>query len=474
MDKRIEFGTGGFRGVIGETFNKENVQIIAQAIADLIIAENSLQPVVIGFDYRFLSDQAAKWICEVLCANRISCLLSKEPTPTPSVMYMTKKLGNDYGIMITASHNPYYFNGVKVFQKDGMDADIELTKRIEKKIKEQKCVKSIEFTNAKKTGYVRTISFLRDYIFSIKSWISNKVVGSDISVLFDNLHGVGAKSLSALAKELKLNNFETISKKQDAFFGGMLPNPTKENMLLDRKYLKKKKYDCILGIDSDGDRLGVLDEQGNYVDSNEILSCLYYYLVQYRGLKGDSVKNCATSNLLNKVTEKLGYKCHEVDVGFKNISGKMREIDALLGGESSGGLTVRNYLYGKDSTFASALFLEMCIVMNKPVSQIVKEVRDFANFYHCDIEDTISYHDETAVLTFLTNEKLDLPDNVIKKEQYGRNIKYIFDNDCWVLLRRSGTEPVLRIFIEMESEEKANKYLQLLNDYIAKADIESE
>ncbi len=468
--KEIKFGTGGFRGVIAEDFNKENVQYIAQAIADLIKAEGSKTPVVVGYDYRFISDKAAEWIACVLAANDVLVYLAKEATPTPAIMFMTKKLQNDYGIMITASHNPYYFNGVKVFQKDGMDADVELTNKIEKYIREVKEVKCLDFQEALDEGSIKQLSFLIDYVVSIKDMISPKVYGSKISVLFDNLHGVGTKSLSILASELGLVNFKTIGKTQDAFFGNKLPNPTKENMEADRKYLKRNNYACVLGLDSDGDRLGLLDEKGNYVDSNEILSCLYYYLVKYRGLKGDSVKNCATSNLLDKITEKLGYKCHEVDVGFKNISSKLKEVDALLGGESSGGLTMRGYLYGKDSTFAAALFLEMLVVMNKPISEIVKEVREFANFYHTTIESYVEYSNENKVISYLEKAAIPFPENILSTSIYGRNIKYFFANDSWVLLRRSGTEPVLRVFVEMDDKLKAEKYTKLVLDYVKDID----
>ena len=324
---------------------------------------------------------------------------------------------------------------------------------------------------AAKPYQVKVISFIKEYADSIKKWISPEVYGSNVEILYDNLHGVGVTSLSILKEELGLKNFEIIHSEHDAYFGDALPNPTKANMLNDAKYVTgDKHYACVFGIDSDGDRLGVLDEHGNYVDSNEILSCLYYYLVKVRGLKGDSVKNVATSNLLDKVTEKLGFKCHEVDVGFKNISSKIKETDALLGGESSGGLTVRGYLYGKDSSFALALFMEMMAIMKKPVSQIVKEVRDFAGFYHTCIESSISYKDEKRVLSYLDNETITFPEPVIRVEKLNRNIKYIFANDSWILLRRSGTEPVLRIFVEMESKEKAEKYLQILNDYVKNID----
>ncbi len=470
MKNNIKFGTGGFRGIIGETFTKYNIQLIAQAISNLIIEDKSTKPVVIGYDYRFLSNKAAEWMSEVFAYNKIPILLSNSPVPTPAVMFMTKSLENDYGVMITASHNPYYFNGIKVFQRQGMDADIGLTTRIESQFEKIEEVHKKPIELAIKDSSVKVVSFLTDYVVSIKKWISPKVYGSDIRVLFDNLHGVGGRSLIYIAKELDLKNFRTIGKSQDAFFGNKLPNPTRENMESDRKYLKHERYDCVLGLDSDGDRLGILDELGNYVDSNELLACIYYYLVKYRGMQGDSVKNCATSNLVNRVTEKFGYKCHEVDVGFKNISGKMMEVDALLGGESSGGLTVRGYLYGKDSSFAASLFIEMLVVMEKTVSNIVKEVRDFAGFYHAILEDNISYHNEESVLHYVRTKNIDFPDQIIKKEKFGKNIKYYFNNDCWVLLRCSGTEPVLRIFVEMETEEKAQQYLKILKNYVKSVD----
>lgn len=470
MKNNIKFGTGGFRGIIGETFTKYNIQLIAQAICNLIIEEKSSKPVVIGFDYRFLSDKAAEWMSEVFAYNNIPVLLSSGAVPTPAVMYMTKSLENDYGVMITASHNPYYFNGIKVFQKHGMDADVELTTRIEAQFDKIVEVKRKPIELAIKDRSVKVVSFLTDYVVSIKKWMSPRVYGSDIRILLDNLHGVGGLALSYLAKELNLKNFHTIGKSQDAFFGNKLPNPTRENMEKDRKYLKHGEYDCILGLDSDGDRLGILDELGQYVDSNELLSCIYYYLIKYRGMKGDSVKNCATSNLVNKITEKFGFKCHEVDVGFKNISGKMKEVDALLGGESSGGLTIRNYLYGKDSSFASSMFVEMLIVMGKPVSQIVKEVRNFANFHHVIMDDNISYNNEDVVLHYVRTKNIEFPEKVIKREQFGKNIKYYFANDSWALLRCSGTEPVLRLFVEMETKEKTEQYLNILKDYVKTVD----
>lgn len=468
----IDFGTGGFRGVIGESFTKENIQTITQGIANIIKRRKSTTPFVVGYDYRFMSQQAATWVAEVLAGNKIKVILSKEATPTPAVMYMTKAMDNDFGAMITASHNPYYFNGIKVFQKEGMDADVALTNEIEEEIKNLKSINILTIYDKGYKKWVKTKSILKPYLANIESFISNDIKGKDTRILFDAIYGTGAVSLSKIAKKFELKNFKTIHSKHDAFFGFMLPSPSKNNMLLNKEMLLNNNFDCALGLDSDGDRLGMLDEHGNYVDSNEILASLYYYLVKYRGQKGDSVKNCATSNLLDKVSLKLGFKCHEVDVGFKNISSKIKEVDALIGGESSGGLTVRNYIYGKDSTFAAMLFIEMMTIMQKSVSQIIKEVRDFAQFHYCIVEDTFSYNENYDIKNYLYNNTPSFPSKPIEVRKFGKNVKYIFENDEWAILRLSGTEPVLRVFVEMETKEKTELYLNIIKEYIL--DIEKE
>ena len=286
----IDFGTGGFRGVIGETFTKENIQIITQGIANIIKKRNSTTPFVVGYDYRFMSMQAATWVAEVLAGNKIKVILAKEATPTPAVMYTTKAMDNDFGAMITASHNPYYFNGIKVFQKEGMDADVTLTNEIEQEIQSLKSINKLTVYDKNYKKYVKTKSILNGYLNNIKTFISPSIQGKDTKILFDAIYGTGAISLSKIAKSYDLKNFKTIHSKHDAFFGFMLPSPNNENMLKNKKLLLKAGFDCALGIDSDGDRLGMLDEFGNYVDSNEILASLYYYLVKYRGEKETVLK----------------------------------------------------------------------------------------------------------------------------------------------------------------------------------------
>lgn len=464
----IKFGTGGFRGIIGDDFNKHNVQLIAQALSQIIIKNGSIKPVVIGFDNRFMSDFAARWFAETLVANKIRVYLYTSSVPTPSVMSATRDLNNDYGIMITASHNPYYFNGVKIFTKEGYDADVSFTNEMEEEMSKISEIKSMDYYEAKRRWMITDYADTSLYLGHIKSFISYNIKNNNLKLLYNNMNGVGVVGLRPLAKDLNIKQFDIIEDDHDAFFSFKLPNPTEGALMGDfSEQVVKGGYDAGFATDSDGDRLGIIDELGNYVSNNEILASLYYYLITKRGEKGDIVINCATSKLIDIIASKLGYKCHEVDVGFKNITAKMKETNALIGGESSGGLTMRGYIYGKDAVFSSALMMEMMVIENKPISQIIKEVKDFADFHHVFLEDFIPL--SCAVEDVVNEIEKNLPTfdlEIIKYERYGRNFKFTFENNSWVLIRLSGTEPAFRIFVEVENDLVGHKLLKDLKHYV--------
>ncbi|MBQ9480920.1 MAG: phosphoglucomutase/phosphomannomutase family protein [Clostridia bacterium] len=463
----ISFGTGGFRGVIGEDFTEENVRKIAQGLCDTSFSNGWNTPVVIGYDRRFMSDYFAGYMAEVFTANGIKVLLMDRATPTPVVMSATKKSGFELGVMITASHNPYIFNGVKVFLKGGVDADEAFTSALEKTVNAPIEIKSISLDNARKAGLFEKISYVETYLDDIEAFIDPRVKNNDVKILFDNMYGVGIVGLTGMAERLRIKRFDIVGKEHDAFFGFVPPNPTEDAMSALADAVRENGYDLAIATDSDADRLGVLDENGKPVSSNEILACLYYYLVRYRGMEGDAVKNCATSVLLDKVAEKLGYECHETDVGFKNISAGMKKYNALIGGESSGGLTVRGYISGKDSTFSASLFIEMCVMLNKPLSEIVDEVKRFAGY------DCVYREREITVKNTDPNERLYAScvesfgaDSVVC---FGRNVK-IYLGGGWALVRASGTEPVIRIFAEMPTAMEADAIIINLIQKITEAD----
>lgn len=469
MEKKIQFGTGGFRGIIGDDFNKENIQYIAQALANVVI-ENKQEdrPIIVGYDNRFMSDFAAKWFVEVLNGNGIRCFLYTQSVPTPTVMSTTRDMCNYYGVMMTASHNPYYFNGIKVFTKQGYDADVAFTSLLEQKISEVKEIKTMNERLAKKKELLEDYSNLGSYLSHIKSFIDPGVTKNKLRVLYNNMNGVGVIGLKPLSEKLHIHQFTIMNEEHDAFFGFNLPNPTKEALVGEfSETVVNQEYDLGMATDSDGDRLGIIDEKGKYVSANEILASIYHYLITQRGYKGDIVKNCATSVLVDLVAESLGYECHEVDVGFKNITAGMKEYNALIGGESSGGLTMKGYIYGKDATFSGALFLEMVIKSNKPVSRIIKELKQSVGYDYNFFEDFIALDvDAKKVLDYMTNNLPKLSEKPQDVRIFGRNMKFLFDERQWLLLRLSGTEPAFRIFAEFKDEYVAKQLIKELKEYI--------
>ena len=469
----IKFGTGGFRGVIGDDFNKENVSLVAQALSRIIINSGSKKSVAVGYDHRFGSDYFAAWIAETLAGNGVSCLLYTQPMPTPAVMTAVRDEGLDYGIMITASHNPYYFNGVKIFVTGGMDADVKFTDLLEKTVNTVSEVKNMPLDEAKASGLVRDYDNKQKYLENVFGFLSRDIDFSGIRILYDNLCGVGARCVEPMFKMVGIKNYDILHSEHDAFFSFTMPNPTEQAMSPLKEKVKTGAYDFAMATDSDSDRLGIIDDKGNYVSSNDILACLYYYLVKYRNMKGDAVKNCATSMILDKLAEKFGYACHEVDVGFKNISAAIKRYDALIGGESSGGLTVRGYIYGKDSVFSSMLFIEMVAAMKKPVSEIVEEVRKFAEYGYCCIEDEIRFDSEEGLIEFLSAHTPRFVKPLLRHECFNRNIKYYFENGCWALIRLSGTEPVFRVFAECENSAECAATVEKLRELINSRSSES-
>ncbi len=467
----IQFGTGGFRGVIADDFTKANVQLIAQGISDIYHNTECTRPILIGYDFRFCSKEASEWIAEVLCGNNIPVLLSNEPSPTPAIMQQSKIMDNELGIMITASHNPYYFNGVKLFQKEGMDAEKALTDELENKIANVEEVHTLSLDEAIQEGKLKYVGVLKPYLEYIQKFLFIDKDKKDTKILIDPIYGTGLLTLEPTLRKMGFENIKVIHNEHNPLFGGLLPNPIEKNMLSDKEIVLNEHYDICIGTDSDCDRLSILDEKGEFVDANEILASIYYYLIKYRKKKGDIIKNLATSNLIDAVATKCGYQCHEVDVGFKNISSGIKEYDALLGGESSGGLTMRGYIYGKDSTFASALFLEMVSTMKKPVSEIIKEVRDFADFNKVSYEDSIRFKDKEKIKEACRKELPSFTEKGAIAKEVTNNFKYYFPSGDWALIRFSGTEPLIRIFVESDKKkEDCIKDIEAIKDFIKKHD----
>ncbi len=459
----IKFGTGGWRAVIGDDFICENIRKVAAGVVALAKEQGKTEkPIIVGYDRRFLSNNAAKWVAEVLAENGFTVLFSNRSTPTPLVMHTVKDRELHFGIEITASHNPSDYNGIKLIVDEGRDAPLETTERLEQLIEKINEVSFCDFDEAVNQGkivYIRNPfnKFLDDIIDLLDM---NALRERGLRVLFDTMHGSGTYPLQVIFHTARCT-IDTIHLNKDAYFGGMMPAPTEETLHILSHKVINEKYDLGIALDGDGDRLGIIDEKGEYIDANKILCMLYYYLVSCKGWKGPVVRNLATTHMLDKIAESFGEKCYEVPVGFKYISSKIDEVDAVLGGESSGGLTVRGHIHGKDSVYAASLFAEMVSVTGKTPSVFINELeKEFGK--HEMVEGNLRFKPEEKgrIEKILMEDRL-LPEfsEEVERVNYEDGCKVYFKDGSFVICRFSGTEPLLRIFAESNTKEAAASYI---------------
>lgn len=471
MSEGIRFGTGGWRAVIGEDFTAENVRRVARAIALMAIEDGAAEkPIPIGYDRRFLSDTAAKWIAEVLCASGINVLFLNRSAPTPLIMHTVKTRGYHFGIEVTASHNPPAYNGVKLIIREGRDAPVETTRRIE-------CIASglsgediprIPFEEAVLRGLVSYIEkpfdpFIDDIIARLDMAAIRR---RGLRIAFDPMHGSGTYPLMVILCTARCT-LDIINQNKDAYFGAAMPAPTELTLRELSNKVVTGGYDLGIAFDGDGDRVGIIDENGRYVSANDILVMLYWYLCEYKGWQGPVVRNYSTTHRLDRIAESYGRKCYEVPVGFKHISAKIDETDAVLGGESSGGLTVRGHIYGKDSIYAASLFVEMLSVTGMTTGQIQQLLE---NRYGrlVDVDDSFSFTPEMkADITRAILEEHRLPDlEGVDHVGYDDGCKVYFKSGGFITCRFSGTEPLLRLMAEDTTRELAQAHINAFKDFI--------
>lgn len=466
----LKFGTGGWRAIIGEDFICENIRRVAAGVVKLAQEENKMdQPVIVGYDRRFLSESAAKWVAETLAEGGLKVWVLKRSAPTPLIMHTVKDKELHYGLEITASHNPSNYNGIKLFVDEGRDAPVEVTKRLEQLIEENKEVSFCKFDQAVADGRIVYLQNpFNKFLDDIIELLDMKALRErGLRVLFDTMHGSGTYPLQVIFHTARCT-IDTINLNKDAYFGGMMPAPTENTLGELKDMVIRGDYDFGIAMDGDGDRLGIIDKNGRYIDANEILCMLYYYLVKYKGWKGPVVRNVSTTHMLDRIAESFGEKCYEVPVGFKYISSKIDEVDAVLGGESSGGLTVRGHIHGKDSVYAASLFAEMISVIGKSPTEILKELEAIYG-PSVMVEDNLHFLEEqkTEIMQKLLVEK-QIPtfNTEVERVGYEDGCKVYFKNGDFISCRFSGTEPLLRIFAEGADKEIAQEYILTFKKFL--------
>lgn len=437
-----------------------NVQRLSQALANNIIrAGKEKLGVVIGYDRRFLSDRAAQVSAEVLAGNNIPVTLTAEDAPTPLINFATELKGAAFGLAFTASHNPPEYNGLKVFHTDGSLLQTEETEAIETEANRlsRDDIAKTDLDLVVEAGIVRWEDFTSRYVDSIEAQVDMRLIRqAGLRIIVDPMYGVGEVALNMVLSEGRCR-VRIIHERRDPLFGGRSPAPSSEALRVLSAFIKDEGYDLGLATDGDADRIAILDELGEYIPVNDILLILYHYLHEIRGEYGGAVRNVATTHLLDRMAARFGEGCVEVPVGFKYIAKAMVESDALIGGESSGGLTIRGHILGKDGILAAALVIEMLARTRTQMSHLRQQVYGLVGRLYT-VEENMPATPEMRIIIprqLHETQVSHILDNPVRRTSHMDGTKFYLDNDNWLMVRLSGTEALLRIFAEADTPEKA-------------------
>ena len=472
-DTKIVFGTGGWRAVIGEGYTLANVRRLCQAIAnETIRAGLDSQPIVVGGDRRFLSRDSAIAAAEVFAGNNIPVVLLPDDVPTPLVTFAAPHLHAAYGIVITSSHNPPEWNGMKVFRSDGSLPLDDETDRFQDEANALTVddVITLDIDLAMRSGVVVERSLTNDYVDAIESIIDIGLArDAELHVIVDPMYGTSELTLGMILGDMRVRT-EFIHAAHNPLFGGVAPAPDLERLSALIMMIRngRGRYDLGLATDGDSDRIGIVDERGEYVSTNDLLLLLYWYLHEVRGERGGVVRNLATTHLLDRLAAHFGEQSVECKVGFKYVTAGMDRIGAVLGGESSGGLTIRGWILGKDGIFACALVVEMLARTGKRISELREQIYEITGRLY-SLDESMPATPEMRIEVprrLQANPLTHIGPYPVGGISHLDGTKILLENDNWALLRFSGTEPALRMFVEADSPAKATQLLDWLRGFV--------
>jgi alpha-D-glucose phosphate-specific phosphoglucomutase len=455
----IHFGTSGWRAIIDDEFTFPNVRRVSHSIAQYI-KKHRLQDkgVIVGYDTRFLSKEFAETCAQVLAADNIRVFLTARDTPTPVIAYQILKRKAGGAINITASHNPPEYNGIKFSTAYGGPAPVEVTREIEKNIKQK-----VE-PPAEKGGAIEKFDPLPAYLERIKELVDFKAIRrARLKIGVDVLYGCGRGYLDRLLADAGCR-VTVLHDDLDPSFGGLPPEPAKEQLKELVALVRKNKLHLGLALDGDADRFGVIDRDGAYINANQVLSLLTHHLIGTRPKQKTVARTVATTHMVDVIARKHGMRVIETPVGFKHIGQELAKGNCLIGGEESGGLSIGGHIPEKDGILACLLLAELVAIRGKSLGGILKELYREVGFYfsarndsHLDKEDKPAF---ISKIEGLSRQK-SLADRKIAAFNGLDGYKFIFPDESWLMLRMSGTEPVVRCYCEAKTKEQLKELQQL-------------
>src|SRR5512146_312268 len=470
----IHFGTDGWRAVISDTFTFDNLRILTQAIADAIASDHwdksgnggpkpDPRKIVVGFDTRFLSDRYAGEVARVLAGNGFTVLLAQSDAPTPTISYAVKHHCAVAGIMITASHNAPRYNGVKLKGAFGGSALPEQCRRVEVYIydneRQARGPNLMDYQRARDANLIQKFNPLPAYFDQLRRMIDTDIIAENPQrFAVDSMYGAGRGVIKAFLQGSGCDIAE-VRAEMNPGFGGIHPEPIAKNLGALASALSSGLGNFGLATDGDADRIGAMDERGVFVDPHKIMALALKYLVEERGLTGSVVRTVSTTRMIDRLANKYGLKLRETPVGFNHIADCMMQEDVLIGGEESGGISFKGHIPEGDGPVMGLLLVEMIACARKPLVELVNELLTEvgpAIYQRTDLRLSrpVAKAEMAAFLSKTAPREIGGQRIVDISSLDG--IKYIMSDDSWLLIRPSGTEPVLRVYVEGRTQEMVN------------------
>jgi phosphomannomutase len=469
MAQEIKFGTDGWRGIIADDFTFDNVRRVAGAIASYVLKhEESQRGVVVGYDTRFASPRAARIVAEEIAAAGIPVKLANDYTPTPAVSYGVKHLGAAGGVMVTSSHNPWNWNGVKFKARFGGSATPAIMKKIEEEL-------ALGAAPKKSKASIEEVDLKKDYVEAVCRFADIDLIAkTKFKFAVDAMYGSGRGVLSGILAERGVQ-YVAIRQELNPLFPGINPEPIQPNTAMLQETVVREKCDAGLATDGDADRIGAVAEDGRFVDSHKIYSVLLHWLLERKKWPGDVVRGFNTTRMLDRIAAKYGRKLHETAIGFKYIADLMMEGDILIGGEESGGIGYSRFLPERDGVLNCLLLANVMAEEGKPLGQLVADLqREFGPHYYGRRDLHIP---EEMKQNAIQRARADGTQalgryRVLRKENLD-GVKFFLDAptngngaEAWVLFRASGTEALLRLYTEASSPELVSELLTTGEDFV--------
>jgi len=464
MASPIKFGTDGWRAVIGEEYTFANVRIVAQAVADFLHTERLAERgLIVGYDTRFASERFAAACAEVLAANGIHTYLTGKATPTPVISYAILDKTAGGAAIITASHNPSSDNGFKYKPEYAGSASPTVIGKLEALL-EANPVKRLNLADAERQGLVERIDAMPAYVQQITTLVDLDLIKrSGKTIIVDSMFGAGAGYLPTILDGGATKIIPINSERNPLFPGIRAPEPIDSNLAKLKKVVKESGADVGIAFDGDADRVGLVDEKGRFINQLQVFGLLAYYLLEVKGWRGPLVKSLSTTSMVSRLGELYNVPVFETPVGFKHIGPKMLETKAIIGGEESGGFAFDRHIPERDGILASLFLIEFMLRRNKPPSQLLEEL--FAKVgphFYDRLDLTYPAEQRPAILQRVADAHPEtLGGQKVKHISTEGGYKYVLEDGSWLLIRFSGTEPLLRVYTETRS---AGIVAQLLDE----------